>query len=79
MVDKLAALGHGEINALILQALIHKLVAKNVLSVEDLREVLLDAATRLDLDGSPQTPQAARIIVEEDLMPAFWRGEREIT
>lgn len=76
MVDKLAALGHGEINALILQALIHKLVAKNVLSVEDLREVLLDAATRLDLDGSPQTPQAARIIVEEDLMPAFWRGDR---
>lgn len=76
MVDKLAPLGHGEINALILQALVHKLIAKNILSVEDLREVLFDAATRLDLDGSPQTPQAARIIVEEDLMPAFWRDDR---
>ncbi|MGN6307986.1 MAG: hypothetical protein ACTHNN_00330 [Xanthobacteraceae bacterium] len=76
MVDKLAPLGHGEINALILQALVHKLIAKNILSVEDLRELLFDAATRLDLDGSPQTPQAARIIVEEDLMPAFWRDDR---
>ena len=76
MVEKLAPLGHGEINALILQALVHKLVAKNLLSLEDLRELLFDAATRVDLDGSPQTPQAARIIVEEDLMPAFWRGDR---
>lgn len=76
MVDKLAPIGHGEINALILQALVHKLIAKNLLSVDDLREVLFDAATRLDLDGSPQTPQAARIIVEEDLMPAFWPADR---
>lgn len=76
MVEKLAPIGHGEINALILQALVHKLIAKNLLSLEDLREVLFDAATRLDLDGSPQTPQAARIIVEEDLMPAFWPTHR---
>jgi hypothetical protein len=74
MVEKLAPLGHGEINSLILQALIHKLIAKNILSSEDLRDVLFDAATRLDVDGCPQTPQAARIIVEEDLRPAFWRS-----
>lgn len=74
MAEKLAPIGHGEINALILQALVHKLIAKNLLSTDDLRELLFDAATRLDVDGSPQTPQAARIIVEEDLMPAFWRG-----
>lgn len=76
MVDKLAPLGHGEINDLILQALVHKLIAKNLLSVEDLRDLLFEAATRLDLDGGPQTPQAARVIVEEDLMPAFWRDDR---
>lgn len=76
MVDKLAPIGHGEINALILQALVHRMVAKNLLSVEELRELLFDAATRLDLDGGPQTPQAARLIVEEDLMPAFWRDDR---
>lgn len=75
MIGRLAPLGHGEINALILQALIRKLIAKNVLAAEDVRDVLLEAASRLDLDGSPQTPQAARIIVEEDLMPAFFGGE----
>jgi hypothetical protein len=76
MVEKIAPLGHGEINALILQALVRKLIWKNLLSVEDLRDVLFEAATRLDVDGSPQTPQAARIIVEEDLMPAFWSSDR---
>jgi len=75
MIGRLAPLGHGEINALILQALIRKLIAKNVLAAEDVRDVLFEAASRLDLDGSPQTPQAARIIVEEDLMPAFFGGE----
>jgi hypothetical protein len=79
MVEKLAPLGHGEINALILQALIQKLIAKNLLSLADLNELLFDAATRLDVDGSPQTPQAARIMVEEDLMPAFWQGDPSST
>jgi hypothetical protein len=71
MVERLAALGHGEIDTLILQALVRKLVVKGALSPDDVRDLLFDAATRLDLVGSEQTPQAARIIVEEDLVPAF--------
>jgi hypothetical protein len=74
MVERLSTPGHGEINALILQALVRKLIAKNVLSVDEVRDVLFDAATRLDVDGSPQTPQAARIIVEGDLVPVFLSG-----
>jgi hypothetical protein len=71
MIEKLAPLGHGEIDTLILQALVRKLVAKGVLSPDDVRALLFDAATRLDLVGSEQTPQAAHIMVEEDLLPAF--------
>lgn len=74
MVERLAAPGHGEINALILQALVRRLIAKKVLSVDEVREVLFEAATHLDVDGSPQTPQAARIIVEGDLVPVFLSG-----
>ncbi len=71
MTGRLAALGHGEIDSLILQALVRKLVTKGVLSPDDVRALLFEAATRLDLVGSEQTPQAAHIIVEEDLAPAF--------
>jgi hypothetical protein len=71
MIERLATLGHGEIDILILQALVRKLVVKGVLSADDVRALLFDAATRLDLVGSGQTPQAAHIIVEEDLAPAF--------
>ncbi|WP_246668165.1 MULTISPECIES: hypothetical protein [Bradyrhizobium] len=63
--------GDGSINALILQALVRKCVAKNVLTVDDVKAILFDAATRLDIEGSRQTPQAAKIIVDEDLAPAF--------
>lgn len=71
MTERLAPPGHGEIDSLILQALVRKLVAKNVLSPDDVRDLLFDAATRLDLVGDEQTPQAARIMVEEDLVPVF--------
>lgn len=71
MTERLATLGQGEINPLILQALVRKLVAKGVLTPEDVRDLLFEAATHLDLVGSDQTPQAAKIIVEEDLLPAF--------
>jgi hypothetical protein len=71
MIEKAASLGHGEIDALILQALVRRLLAKGVLSPDDVRALLFDAATRLDLVGSALTPEAARIIVEEDLAPAF--------
>jgi hypothetical protein len=71
MIGRLAPPGHGEIDTLILQALVRKLVVKGVLSPDDVRALLFEAATRLDLVGSEQTPQAAHIMVEEDLLPAF--------
>jgi hypothetical protein len=71
MTEKDEAPGHGEIDALILRALVRKLIAKGVLSPDDVRSLLFDAATRLDLVGSDLTAEAARTIVEEDLAPAF--------
>jgi len=64
-------LAHGELNALILQTLVRKLIEKGVLSPDDVRALLFEAATRVDLVGSEQTPQAAHIMVMEDLAPAF--------
>ena len=71
MIEKAVPLALGEIDVLILRALVRKLVANGVLSQDDVRGLLFDAATRLDLVGSDLTPQAAEIIVEEDLAPAF--------
>jgi|HubBroStandDraft_2_1064218.scaffolds.fasta_scaffold169677_3 hypothetical protein len=71
MIAKAAPLAHGEIDVLILQALVRKLVVKGVLSPDDVRALLFDAATRLDLVGGDLTPEAAHVIVEEDLVPAF--------
>ena len=64
-------LAHGELNALILQAVVRKLIEKGVLSPDDVKALLFEAATRVDLVGSEQTPQAAHIMVMEDLAPAF--------
>ena len=71
MTEKIASLAHGEVDVLILQALVRKLIEKGVLSPDDVKALLFDAATRLDLVGSKQTPQAAHIMVQEDLAPAF--------
>jgi hypothetical protein len=71
MVERLAPPGHGEINILVLQALVRKLVAKDILTSDDVRALLVDAATRLNVVGSEQTPQAARTIVEGELAPVF--------
>ena len=71
MIEKAALPGHGELDALILRALVRKLVAKGALSPDDVRALLLDAAKGLDLVGGELTPDAARIIVEEDLVPVF--------
>ena len=71
MTEKVASLAHGEIDVLILRALVRKLIEKGVLSPDDVKALLFEAATRLDLVGSEQTPQAAHIIVQEDLAPAF--------
>jgi|SRR5882757_145277 len=76
MVERLAPPGHGEINILILQALVRVLVAKGTLSPSNVRDLLFDAATRLDVVGSEQTPQAARTMVEEDLAPVFLGEDR---
>jgi hypothetical protein len=51
-----------------------KLVAKGALSPDDVRAILFDAAKDLDLAGGELTPEAARIVVEEDLAPAFLSG-----
>jgi hypothetical protein len=71
MTEKVASLAHGELDVLILQALARKLVEKGLLSPDDVKALLFQAATRVDLVGSEQTPQAAHIIVQEDLLPAF--------
>jgi hypothetical protein len=71
MIEKTAPLAHGEIDVLILRALVRMLVAKGVLSPDDVRALLLDAATHLDMVGSDLTPEAARVIVAEDLAPVF--------
>jgi hypothetical protein len=77
MIEKAASLADGEIDVLILQALVRRLVMKGVLSPDDVRALLFEAATRLDLVGSDLTPEAARIIVQEDLAPAFLGREGE--
>lgn len=64
-------LGHGEIDAFILRALVAKLVERSVLSADDLRELLCDAAAKLRPVGGSLTPQAIHAMVESDLLPPF--------
>jgi len=64
MIEKARSLGHGEIDVLILRALVRKLVAKGVLSPDDVQSLLFEAAKGLDLVGSELTAEAARIIVQ---------------
>ena len=71
MMEKPTPLAHGQIDVLILQALVRKLVKKGVLSLDNVRTMLLEAAKNLDPVGSELTPEAAQIIVQEDLAPAF--------
>jgi hypothetical protein len=76
MMEKSIPLAHGQIDVLILQALVRKLVMKGVLSPDDVRAMLLEAARNLDLEGGELTPEAAHIIVQEDLAPAFFGPDR---
>lgn len=71
MMEKPTPLAHGQIDVLILQALVRKLVMKGVLSPDDVRAMLLEAAKNLDVVGGELSPEAAQIIVQEDLAPAF--------
>jgi hypothetical protein len=68
MIEKAVLPGHGEFDALVLQALVRKLIGKGVLSPDDVRALLFDAAK---CGWSELTPEAARGIVEEDLIPVF--------
>ena len=70
------SLGHGEIDVLVLQALVRKLVAKGVLSPDDVRSLLLDAAKGLDLVGSELTAEAAHIIVQKTWRPHSWGADQ---
>jgi len=63
--------GRGNIDALVLRALVRKLVAKGLLSEDDVHALLFDAAKRMNEVGSGQTDQAARSMVNEDLAPTF--------
>lgn len=56
---------------LVLRALVRKLVERRVLSPEDVRSLLEDAAGAFDVVGGELTPEAARNLVEEDLAPLF--------
>ena len=71
MIEKVAPLGQGELHALILQGFGAQAYWRGVLSPDDVRALLFDAVKGLDLVGSELTPAAARIIVEEDLVPVF--------
>jgi len=57
MTEKVASLAHGEVDVLILQALVRKLIEKGVLSPDDVKALLFEAATRLDPVGSELTPR----------------------
>jgi hypothetical protein len=71
MTEQLTDQRRRAMDSLILQALIRKLVAKGVLSPDEVKALLFEVATHVDLVGGEQTPQAARIMVEEDLVPEF--------
>ncbi len=62
----------GNIETLILTALVRKLMEKGALSSDDVRALLLDATENLDVLGDKLTPAAAQRIVQEDLAPAFF-------
>ena len=65
-------IGQGNIEPLILRALVRKLVAKDIISTDDLTDLLLDAARHADLVvGNNLTQQESLHMVESDLLPAF--------
>ncbi|QEL27139.1 hypothetical protein FQV39_31575 (plasmid) [Bosea sp. F3-2] len=73
MNEALAAQRRGDTDTLVLQALVRKLVAKGVLTQDDVRSLLFDAAKQMNEVGSEQTDQAAWCMVDQDLAPAFLR------
>lgn len=59
MVETSTSFGRGEVDALILEALVRRLLAKGVLSQDDVRTLLLDAVTHLDRQTRASAPGAA--------------------
>jgi hypothetical protein len=71
MGENAPASGPGAMERLVLRALVRKLVDKGILSVDDVRALLVDAAGGLDVIGGKLTPEATRSIAEEDWEPLF--------
>lgn len=64
-------LGKRDIQSLVLRALVRKLIEKNLLTADDVRSLLLEAARGLDIVGGKLTARAAENIVECDLVRPF--------
>ncbi len=62
-----------ETTNLILQQLIRMLVEKELLSDDDVWNLLFKAAEHADIVGSELTPNAARDFVRDELLPAIQR------
>jgi hypothetical protein len=71
MDDDMAPPGHGEIDTFILQALVRRLIAKGLLTTDEVRATLFDAASHLKMFGTPITTATAQDYVEDELVPVF--------
>lgn len=76
MMEEDLPLGHRDIEPLILRALVRTLVRKGLLSGEDVRALLFEAARGLEIVGGTLTPQATRDIVNEDLIRPFLEDQK---
>lgn len=76
MMEEDLPLGHRDIEPLILRALVRTLVAKGLLSKDDVRALLFEAARGLNIVGGTLTPQATQYIVNEDLIRPFLENEK---
>lgn len=67
-IDSTPGLGNTTLDALILRALVRTLLQKGVLSVDDVRALLLEATEHLDtVVGNNLTVEEARSMVKGDL------------
>ncbi len=71
MREALTGQGRGNIDGRVLRMLVRELVAKGVLTQDEVRALLFDVAKQIDEVCSPQTDQAAWSMVNEDLAPDF--------
>lgn len=68
-IESTPGLGNRDLEALILRALVRKLVAKGVLSTDDVKGLLLEATEQLDtVVGNNLTVEEARSMVKGDLV-----------